>query len=56
MDDLSTVVLCGRSDLYPGRFFNGLITQLSVFDTALGPNEVRRCWIPGSCDTNDMNC
>ena len=39
--NVSSVVLCGRSDLATGRFFDGRIAHFTVYDQALDNNTVR---------------
>ena len=34
------MTLCGRSDLYPDRFFSGHLSNLMLFDTGLNPGQV----------------
>lgn len=38
----SDLVLCGRSDYSPNRYFDGKVAHLSIFDTALDNSTVRR--------------
>jgi hypothetical protein len=35
-----TIVLCGRSNNMTERFFDGRLTQLAIFDSALTPDAV----------------
>ena len=42
------IVLCGRSDLAADRFFDGLITQFTIFDNALTSAAVRDWPLPRS--------
>ena len=39
--NVSTIVLCGRSDLAPERFFDGKIAHFALYDQAIDNNTVR---------------
>ncbi|KAK9839475.1 hypothetical protein WJX81_004373 [Elliptochloris bilobata] len=44
MNITSDIVLCGRADHAPGRTFNGLISQLAIFNDALSAFQVRQMY------------
>lgn len=38
------ITLCGRSNLLQGRFYDGRLVQLSIFDSALSPTAIQQLY------------